>query len=180
MYNTPPCWAIYMCGLVFSHMLRNGGIEAMQKQNEEKAQILYQAIDGSDGFYSNPIAPANRSNMNVPFTIPVSQELEAVFIKEAAAAGLVCAACAWLVNTFCCYELHCLFLDHTIAVAWGLLYRQFCRSRLNAFKHHCNSIQRVKSYESWPNQLVHVVQLLVPELSVSYHLSIGHEWRGGR
>lgn len=89
MYNTPPCWAIYMCGLVFSHMLRNGGIEAMQKQNEEKAKILYDAIDGSDGFYSNPIAPANRSNMNVPFTIPVSQELEAVFIKEAAAAGLV-------------------------------------------------------------------------------------------
>lgn len=90
MYNTPPCWAIYMCGLVFSHMLRNGGIEAMQKKNEEKAQILYGAIDGSDGFYSNPIAPANRSNMNVPFTIPPSQELEAVFIKEAAAAGLVC------------------------------------------------------------------------------------------
>ena len=103
MYNTPPCWAIYMCGLVFSHMLRSGGIEAMQKQNEEKAQILYKAIDGSDGFYSNPIAPAKRSNMNVPFTIPVSQELEAVFIKEAAAAGLVCASCAWLDITFCCY-----------------------------------------------------------------------------
>ena len=63
MYNTPPCWAIYMCGLVFNHMLRNGGIEA------------------------------NRSNMNVPFTIPSSQELEAIFVKEAAAAGMVSTLC---------------------------------------------------------------------------------------
>lgn len=89
MYNTPPCWAIYMCGLVFNHMLRNGGIEAMKKTNDAKAKILYDAIDNSDGFYVNPIAPANRSNMNVPFTIPMSQELEAVFVKEAAAAGMV-------------------------------------------------------------------------------------------
>ncbi len=89
MYNTPPCWAIYMCGLVFNHMLRNGGIEAMQKTNDAKAKLLYDAIDGSDGFYVNPIALANRSNMNVPFTIPRSQELEAVFIKEATAAGMV-------------------------------------------------------------------------------------------
>lgn len=89
MYNTPPCWAIYMCGLVFNHMLRNGGIEAMQKTNKAKAKVLYDAIDGSDGFYVNPIAKADRSNMNVPFTIPSSQELEAVFVKEAAAAGMV-------------------------------------------------------------------------------------------
>ena len=89
MYNTPPCWAIYMCGLVFSHMLRNGGIKAMKKTNDAKAKILYDAIDKSDGFYVNPIAPENRSNMNVPFTIPASQELEAIFVKEAAAAGMV-------------------------------------------------------------------------------------------
>ena len=89
MYNTPPCWAIYICGLVFNHMLRNGGIDAMQKTNQAKAKILYDAIDGSDGFYVNPIAKKNRSNMNVPFTIPASQELEAVFLKEAAAAGMV-------------------------------------------------------------------------------------------
>ena len=94
MYNTPPCWAIYMCGLVFNHMLRNGGIEAMQKTNKAKAKVLYDAIDGSDGFYVNPIAKANRSNMNVPFTIPSSQELEAVFVKEAAAAGMVSTLCA--------------------------------------------------------------------------------------
>ena len=95
MYNTPPCWAIYMCGLVFNHMLRDGGIEAMKKTNDAKAKILYDAIDKSDGFYVNPIAPANRSNMNVPFTIPMSQELEAVFVKEAAAAGMV-STLPWL------------------------------------------------------------------------------------
>ena len=78
-----------MCGLVFNHMLRNGGIDAMQKTNKAKAKVLYDAIDGSDGFYVNPIAKANRSSMNVPFTIPSSQELEAVFVKEAAAAGMV-------------------------------------------------------------------------------------------
>ena len=93
MYNTPPCWAIYMCGLVFNHMLRNGGIEAMQKTNQAKAKVLYDAIDGSDGFYVNPIDKANRSNMNVPFTIPSSQELEAIFVKEAAAAGMVSTLC---------------------------------------------------------------------------------------
>ena len=103
MYNTPPCWAIYMCGLVFNHMLRNGGIEAMKKTNDAKAKILYDAIDNSDGFYVNPIAPANRSNMNVPFTIPMSQELEAVFVKEAAAAGMVSklpwlSACSRAIN----------------------------------------------------------------------------------
>lgn len=93
MYNTPPCWAIYMCGLVFNHMLRSGGIEAMQKTNQAKAKVLYDAIDGSDGFYVNPVDKANRSNMNVPFTIPSSQELEAVFVKEAAAAGMVSTLC---------------------------------------------------------------------------------------
>lgn len=76
-------------------MLRNGGIEAMQKTNDAKAKILYDAIDGSDGFYVNPISKANRSNMNVPFTIPASQELEAVFIKEATAAGMVRLSQLW-------------------------------------------------------------------------------------
>ena len=105
MYNTPPCWAIYMCGLVFNHMLRNGGIEAMQKTNKAKAKVLYDAIDGSDGFYVNPIAKANRSNMNVPFTIPSSQELEAVFVKEAAAAGMV-SICASISGSVCRLHLY--------------------------------------------------------------------------
>lgn len=118
MYNTPPCWAIYMCGLVFNHMLRNGGIEAMQKTNDAKAKILYDAIDGSDGFYVNPIAKADRSNMNVPFTIPASQELEAVFVKEAAAAGMVSILhmhCNQLQNLSALSTLSC---KHLLSLSW--------------------------------------------------------------
>jgi phosphoserine aminotransferase len=89
MYNTPPCWAIYMCGLVFDHMLRNGGLPAMEQYNQQKAKVVYDAIEGSDGFYQNPVDPAARSLMNIPFTIPSSQELEKVFIQEAAKEGLV-------------------------------------------------------------------------------------------
>lgn len=60
LYNTPPCWTIYMCGLVFSHMLRSGGLASMHAQNEAKAQLLYNAIDGSSGFYNQPVDPACR------------------------------------------------------------------------------------------------------------------------
>lgn len=88
MYNTPPCWPIYICGLVFDHMVRAGGLQAMEQANQEKAQVVYGAIEDSQGFYQNPVDPAVRSLMNVPFTIPSSQDLEAVFIKEAAAQGL--------------------------------------------------------------------------------------------
>ena len=106
MYNTPPCWAIYMCGLVFNHMLRNGGIKAMQKTNQAKAKVLYDAIDGSDGFYVTPIDKATRSSMNVPFTIPSSQELEAVFVKEAAATGMVSTLSLHAVVATASAELH--------------------------------------------------------------------------
>ena len=102
MYNTPPCWPIYMCGLVFDHMVRAGGLEAMEQANQEKAQVVYGAIEDSQGFYQNPVDPAVRSLMNVPFTIPSSQDLEAVFIKEAAAQGLVSTGCkASLALDFC-------------------------------------------------------------------------------
>ena len=93
MYNTPPCWPIYMCGLVFDHMVRAGGLQAMEQANQEKAQVVYGAIEDSQGFYQNPVDPAVRSLMNVPFTIPSSQDLEAIFIKEAAAQGLVSTGC---------------------------------------------------------------------------------------
>ncbi len=93
MYNTPPCWPIYICGLVFDHMVRAGGLQAMEQANQEKAQVVYGAIEDSQGFYQNPVDPAVRSLMNVPFTIPSSQDLEAVFIKEAAAQGLVSTGC---------------------------------------------------------------------------------------
>ena len=91
MYNTPPCWAIYVCGLVFKWLLQNGGLEAMQKKNDAKAKMLYDAIDGSDGFYTCPVAKGVRSNMNVPFRIGYGggdEALEAEFIKVAKAAGM--------------------------------------------------------------------------------------------
>jgi phosphoserine aminotransferase len=89
LYNTPPCWTIYMCGLVFDHMLRSGGLSAMHAQNQAKAQLLYDAIDNSGGFYNQPVDPACRSLMNVPFTIPKGAELEAKFLSEATKEGLV-------------------------------------------------------------------------------------------
>jgi phosphoserine aminotransferase len=87
MYNTPPCWAIYMCGLVFKHLLARGGLEAVRAANVAKAKVLYDAIASSNGFYNSPVAEADRSMMNVPFTIPSNADLEKKFISEASAAG---------------------------------------------------------------------------------------------
>lgn len=182
MYNTPPCWAIYVCGLVFKKLLREGGLEGMQSRNAEKvgrppphalaaeleerallhavrarccitwaslcvrfaprgrtfsgtpahvrltvgaalipgaaAQVplcepgrlaqrghsqaakIYDAIAASGGFYNSPVDPAVRSMMNVPFTIPSNPDLEAAFVKEAAASNLVRASCSRPLTTF--------------------------------------------------------------------------------
>lgn len=89
LYNTPPCWSIYMCGLVFDKMKRDGGIDAVYAQNERKANVLYDTIAASNGFYVSPVDPAVRSLMNVPFTIPSSADLEKTFISEAAKRGMV-------------------------------------------------------------------------------------------
>lgn len=89
MYNTPSCWAIYMCGLVFAKMLAGGGLTAVEKNNVAKANVLYDTIAGSNGFYNSPVDPAVRSLMNVPFTIPKSADLEKEFVAEAAKAGMV-------------------------------------------------------------------------------------------
>ncbi len=86
MYNTPPTYGWYLAGLVFKWLLDMGGLEAMARINRRKAEKLYAAIDGSD-FYSNPVDPACRSWMNVPFTL-ANPELDAEFLKEAAALGL--------------------------------------------------------------------------------------------
>ncbi|KAL9251654.1 Phosphoserine aminotransferase, chloroplastic-like protein [Drosera capensis] len=83
LYNTPPCFGVYMCGLVFEHLLEQGGLVEVEKKNKRKAELLYDAIDGSGGFYRCPVEKSVRSLMNVPFTLERS-ELEAVFIKEAA------------------------------------------------------------------------------------------------
>ncbi|MBL8192006.1 MAG: 3-phosphoserine/phosphohydroxythreonine transaminase [Acidobacteria bacterium] len=88
MYNTPPCFAIYICGLVFKWALNDiGGLEKVQAMNQEKAAILYKAIDASDNYYRGHAEADCRSLMNVTFRLP-SEDLEKKFIKEATAAGL--------------------------------------------------------------------------------------------
>lgn len=88
LYNTPPCYGIYMCGLVFEDLLAQGGLGEVEKKNKKKAQILYDTIDNSNGFYRCPVEKSVRSLMNVPFTLAKS-ELEAEFIKEAAKEKMV-------------------------------------------------------------------------------------------
>jgi len=86
-YNTPPVFAVYCAGLVFKWLLNMGGIEKMSQLNEQKAAIIYDAIDGSEGFYSGHAETSCRSAMNIPFTTP-SAELDAAFLKAASAEGM--------------------------------------------------------------------------------------------
>lgn len=88
MLNTPPTFAIYMAGLVFQWLKAQGGLAAMEQANMAKAECLYAAIAASNGFYCNPVAEADRSRMNVPFTLARS-ELDAEFLNGAKAAGLL-------------------------------------------------------------------------------------------
>ena len=87
LYNTPPCFPIYVSMLVFRWLKAMGGVSVMQKINEEKAKMLYDFIDNSS-LYSNKVAVKDRSIMNVPF-VTGNEELDAKFVKEATAAGLV-------------------------------------------------------------------------------------------
>ncbi len=87
LYNTPPCWNIYVCGLVFKWLKEQGGLEAIAKRNEEKAAILYEFLDQSK-LFRGTVVPEDRSLMNVPF-VTGSDELDKLFVKEAEAAGLV-------------------------------------------------------------------------------------------
>ncbi len=80
LYNTPPCWSIYVAGLTYAWLLENGGVPAMNKRNEEKAAIIYDAIDSSDGFYKGHAAKNCRSVMNVTFTLR-DDELTKEFLK---------------------------------------------------------------------------------------------------
>ena len=86
MLNTPSTYSWYVAGLVFRWLLDKGGLEQMERQNREKAALLYAAIDGS-GFYSNPVREDCRSLMNVPFTL-ADADLDAGFLSQAAEAGL--------------------------------------------------------------------------------------------
>lgn len=87
MYNTPPAYGIYICGLVFRWLLEQGGLEAMGQRNREKAAVLYDFLDSSR-LFRGTVEKKDRSLMNVPF-ITGSDELDAQFVAEAAQAGLV-------------------------------------------------------------------------------------------
>lgn len=84
MFNTPPTFAIYMAGLVFRHLKAMGGLDAVAQRNRIKAEMLYQTIDGSGGFYHNPVDVASRSRMNVPFTL-ADAALDSAFLQGAEA-----------------------------------------------------------------------------------------------
>jgi phosphoserine aminotransferase len=86
MYNTPPCFAWYMAGLVFQWVKREGGVQAMAERNRRKAEKLYAVIDASE-FYHNPVDPRCRSRMNVPFTLR-DAALDGLFLQQAAERGL--------------------------------------------------------------------------------------------
>lgn len=87
MLNTPNTWGIYIINLVCDWLKQKGGLAAMEKLNEEKAQILYNAIDGSDGYYTGHAEKSARSFMNVTYRLP-SEDLEKQFCSEATAQGL--------------------------------------------------------------------------------------------
>lgn len=87
MLNTPPTYAWYIAGLVFAWLQDEGGVAAIAEVNRRKADKLYAAIDGSR-LFANPVAVANRSRMNVPFTV-ATPELEREFLAQAKQAGLV-------------------------------------------------------------------------------------------
>ena len=87
LYNTPPCFSIYVSMLVFRWLKKLGGVSEIQKINEYKAGLLYDFIDNSS-FYKNNVVKKDRSMMNVPF-VTADEELDAKFIKEASQNGLV-------------------------------------------------------------------------------------------
>ena len=101
MYNTPPTYGIYIAGLVFQMLKRKGGVAQMEKANIAKASLLYDAIEASNGFYVCPVNKADRSRMNVPFTLKdaptstssgqasTSSGLDGEFLKQADARGLL-------------------------------------------------------------------------------------------
>ena len=87
LYNTPPCYGIYICGKVFKWIKSMGGLAAMKEHNEKKAAILYDFLDASSMF-KGTVEKESRSLMNVPF-VTGDDELNAKFISEAKAAGFI-------------------------------------------------------------------------------------------
>ena len=87
MFNTPNCYGIYICGLVFKWLKKNGGLTAAKERNEKKAKVLYDFLDESE-LFKGTVRREDRSLMNVPF-VTGNEELDAKFVKEAAENGLV-------------------------------------------------------------------------------------------
>ena len=85
MYNTPNCWAIYVCGKVFKYLLRTGGLEAMAKRNEEKAKVMYDFLDSSKMFRGT-VVKKDRSLMNIPF-VTGDKDKDAAVVAATKAAG---------------------------------------------------------------------------------------------
>ena len=88
LYNTPPCFAVYMLGLVLKWLKDNGGLEGIARHNAAKAGLVYTAIDESGGFYRGHARTDSRSRMNVTFRLP-TEDLEKAFAKESEAQGFV-------------------------------------------------------------------------------------------
>lgn len=88
LHNTPPCFSIYMVGLVMKWLKARGGLIAVEKNNREKAALVYGTIDRSGGFYRGHAVPESRSMMNISFRLP-SEDLEKQFVKESEAQGMV-------------------------------------------------------------------------------------------
>ena len=87
LYNTPPCYGIYICGKVFKWLKKQGGLAAMKEHNEKKAKILYDFLDQSK-LFKGTVVKEDRSLMNVPF-VTGDKDMDAKFIAEATAAGFV-------------------------------------------------------------------------------------------
>jgi phosphoserine aminotransferase len=87
LYNTPPCFTVYVVGLVLRWLRELGGLGAMAERNAAKAKLVYDVIDGSGGFYRGHARPESRSVMNLTFRLP-SEALEKLFVKQGEAAGL--------------------------------------------------------------------------------------------
>ncbi len=87
LFNTPPCFAIYLVGKTMKWLEKKGGLEVQHQENVKKAELLYSTIDKHQGFYRSPVEPGSRSYMNVVFRLP-SEELEKQFIAESKEAGM--------------------------------------------------------------------------------------------
>jgi len=84
MYNTPPCWTLYVMGEYLKYTKKVGGVAYWDEVSDKKARLIYDVIDGSDGFFACPVEKSCRSRMNIPFTIGGGDEvLEKKFMEEA-------------------------------------------------------------------------------------------------